>query len=72
MLLAFSLQVDNYCEGQRCEVLDRSACPRACQLFVRTSRPTTCKHQERGRQSRTSPDLFARLHLTFGLGVAWR
>jgi hypothetical protein len=46
MLLAVSLQVDNYCEGQRCEVLDRSACPRACQLFVRTSRPTTCKHKK--------------------------
>jgi hypothetical protein len=45
MLLALNRQATNYCEGQRFEVLDGSACARARQLFVRTPLPTTCKHQ---------------------------
>ena len=48
MLLAVSLQVDNYCEGQRCEVLDRSACPRAGQLFsaLHVPPPANTKKEE--------------------------
>jgi hypothetical protein len=45
MLLAVNLQADNYCERQHFEGLGGSARVRACQLFVRAPRATTCKYQ---------------------------